>query len=111
VHVEDQLTLICVKRYEPFVLLRKEEKDGSQLPRYREGFVGRHYDKVSFVIELRALGYHFHTLRQHLLTHVPHNRVTKFTRHYEEHRLAMHKVLVQETKELDANIRRLFRQG
>jgi len=92
-----------MQRWEPFVLLRKEERDGSVLPRYREGFVGRHYDKISFVIELRALGYRFHTLRQHLLTHVPHNRFTgvaQHAQHYERHRIAMHKLLELQAGEL-----------
>ena len=86
--------------WEPFVLLRKQERDGSVLPRYREGFVGRHFNKVSFVIELRALGYQFYTLRQHLLTHVPHNRLTTSSMAYGHHMAAMSHVLKLQAMEL-----------
>jgi hypothetical protein len=95
-----------LQMWEPFVLLRKEEKDGTKLPRYREGFISRHFDKISFLVELQALDYQFHTLRQHLLTHVPHNRLTSANLASVTHLVAMQEVLNMQALELRPAIRR-----
>ena len=60
------------EKWEPFIVVKRRDWDGHELPRYREAFVGRHFNKISFVLQLRALKYRFYTLRQEFSTHVAH---------------------------------------
>eukprot|EP00045_Choanoeca_perplexa_P016333 m.219201 g.219201 ORF g.219201 m.219201 type:complete len:478 (+) comp17228_c0_seq3:79-1512(+) len=64
--------LTDTEKWEPFLVVKRREWDGHLLPRYREAFVGRHFNKISFVLQLRALQYQFYTLRQEFSTHVAH---------------------------------------
>jgi hypothetical protein len=59
--------------WEPFVAVRRMNFPHT-LPRYREKFVGRFFNKVSFTLELQTLKYSFFTLREHFLIHCWHKR-------------------------------------
>eukprot|EP00045_Choanoeca_perplexa_P017107 m.242027 g.242027 ORF g.242027 m.242027 type:complete len:442 (-) comp17451_c1_seq3:2843-4168(-) len=110
IHTELKASIPSLKTdtaWESFAVLRKEDIDGYQLPRYREGFVGRYFDKISFLVDLRAQAYNFYTLRQHLVTHVPHRRTQSGTvPHYEFLNKAMKKLFDNEKRELQATVRR-----
>jgi hypothetical protein len=69
---DNQGVLTETEKWEPFLILKRRDWDGHELPRYREAFVGRHFNKISFVLQLRALEYSFYTLRQEFSTHVAH---------------------------------------
>jgi hypothetical protein len=59
--------------WEPFLALKRYTNEGADsIPRYHEGFVGRYFNKVHFVTELRSQNMQFVVLRQQFLVHLPH---------------------------------------
>eukprot|EP00047_Mylnosiga_fluctuans_P006969 m.250317 g.250317 ORF g.250317 m.250317 type:complete len:582 (-) comp16639_c0_seq1:396-2141(-) len=58
--------------YEPFVVVRRVERDRFVLPRYPEEFVGRYKNKIAFVSALRSYGYKFFTVLREFVVHYPH---------------------------------------
>jgi hypothetical protein len=67
---------IAYEDWEPYVIVRRFEPDGRQLPRYPEEYIGRYKNKVDWVTTLRSQNYHFVQLYQEFLVHVPHKRIT-----------------------------------
>eukprot|EP00049_Salpingoeca_infusionum_P022019 m.5126 g.5126 ORF g.5126 m.5126 type:complete len:617 (-) comp4837_c0_seq1:209-2059(-) len=67
--VEGPLTDIA---YEPFVLVKQVESSHDRLPPYKEKYVGRFKNKISFVTTLRAFHYKFFVLRQEFIAHLAH---------------------------------------
>jgi hypothetical protein len=66
--------------WEPFLALRRfniHDHNILELPRYHEGFVGRYFNKVSFVTNIRAEQPEIYTLRREFMVHVPHKLTTK----------------------------------
>merc|ERR1712196_75276 len=64
--------------WEPYVLGRKREPDGHELPRYTEGFYGRFLNKLEWVLSLQAQRYTFFNLPGDFLMHQPHQTKFKF---------------------------------
>eukprot|EP00475_Leptophrys_vorax_P002454 TRINITY_DN11364_c0_g1_i1.p1 TRINITY_DN11364_c0_g1~~TRINITY_DN11364_c0_g1_i1.p1 ORF type:complete len:355 (-),score=59.70 TRINITY_DN11364_c0_g1_i1:28-939(-) len=57
--------------WEPYVVVDRANNLGA-IVRYNELFVGRFFNKVSFVTSLRSLGYRFQVLHNHFLIHQKH---------------------------------------
>ena len=74
------------------------------LPRYQETFVGRHFNKISFILQLRAERFKFFTLRREFLTHVGHLLSASKSRPMKKHHNRMENVL----KEHRRNMQQLY---
>eukprot|EP00730_Choanoeca_flexa_P015015 TRINITY_DN6775_c0_g1_i1.p1 TRINITY_DN6775_c0_g1~~TRINITY_DN6775_c0_g1_i1.p1 ORF type:complete len:552 (+),score=108.42 TRINITY_DN6775_c0_g1_i1:169-1824(+) len=88
------------KYWEPFVIVKRVEPSGARLPRYHEQYVGRYKNKISFITTLRGNHYHFYTLRQEFLTHVPHPTSNQSAPAMHEHLLTMRKLHTEDRQKL-----------
>eukprot|EP00730_Choanoeca_flexa_P017021 TRINITY_DN8141_c0_g1_i3.p1 TRINITY_DN8141_c0_g1~~TRINITY_DN8141_c0_g1_i3.p1 ORF type:complete len:475 (+),score=128.50 TRINITY_DN8141_c0_g1_i3:206-1630(+) len=100
---DDQGQLTETEKWEPFMVVARQDLVGHQLPRYREAFVGRHFNKISFVLQLRAQNYQFYTLRQEFTTHVAH-KLAATSRAMRNHHQHMRAILDTHESELMATL-------
>ena len=62
--------------------------------------MGRYKNKISFITALRGNHYHFYTVRQEFLTHVPHPTANASAPAMHEHLLTMRKLHAEDRQQL-----------
>eukprot|EP00048_Salpingoeca_helianthica_P017769 m.238925 g.238925 ORF g.238925 m.238925 type:complete len:819 (+) comp22140_c0_seq1:48-2504(+) len=89
-----------LRNYEPFVLVRRVDPDGTLLPRYQEEFVGRYKNKVAWITTLRTHRYQFHIMLSEFVLHMPHEVKDQTTPDMQRHFHAMERLFWREQNRL-----------
>jgi hypothetical protein len=93
-----------LRNYEPFVIVRQVEADGTRLPRYQEEFVGRYKNKVAWVTTLRAHRYQFQLMLGEFVLHLPHPVRDQSTPNMQRHFHTMERLFWREQGHLTRNV-------
>eukprot|EP00736_Rhodelphis_marinus_P006170 Rmarinus@m.11655 len=63
--------------YEPYIVISRVDRQGREIPRYNEHFVGYYKNKISWLTELRIWKYIFYVVRREFVAHAPHAKSRK----------------------------------